>query len=100
MRWHAPTIVIAMPGQRDVAGPLRVDVHAVGRRRTRTPANDTSATCSTGSNTGAAPDGHLAGVDEEHPGVGDDREPLGAVAVEDVARGSVEHPAVGVAVRR
>ena len=40
-----------------------------------------------------------SGVDHEHTGGGDDREPLGAVAVEDMMRGAVEHPAVGVAAR-
>ena len=47
----------------------------------------------------AAPGDGLTGVDDEHARLGDDRELLGAVAVEHVMRRSVEHPAVGVAVR-
>ncbi len=54
--------------------------------------------CSTGSKTSLRRTVDLVGVDEEDAAVGDDRKPLGAVGVEDVACGSVEHPAVGVAV--
>ena len=97
MRWHAPTMVIAIPvsarwrafsasrvqplgvGQPDACEGHVGDVqHRVEHL--------------------AAPDGDLAGVDEEHPAVGDHRKPIGAVAVEDVSCRSVEHPAVGVAV--
>ena len=47
------------------------------------------------------PDGRVtpAGVDDEHSGIGDHREPVGAVAVEHEARRAVENPPLGVAVR-
>ncbi len=46
----------------------------------------------------AAPGDRLVGVDDEHAGVGHDREPVGPIAVEHVTRRAVQHPAVGVAV--
>ncbi len=54
--------------------------------------------CNTGSKTWLRRMVDLAGVDEEDPALGDHREPIGPVGVEDVSCRSVEHPAVGIAV--
>ena len=53
--------------------------------------------CSAGSKTGGPGGRHLIATDDEDAGGGDDGDPVGAVAVQDVAGGAVEQPALAVA---
>ncbi len=97
MRWHAPTIVIAIPVSarwRAFSGvgaqPLGVGQPHIGERHVGDVQHGVEHL--------AAPDGHLSGVDEEDPAIGDHRQPFGPVGVEDVSSRPVQHPAVRVAV--
>ena len=100
MRWQAPTIVIAIP------------ISAIWRARsvstltravsgTRAPANVTSATCSTGSNTElrrleTCP-ATSAALTMTYRGVGHHRQPLGAVSVQYLPGRAVQQPSIGIA---
>ncbi len=87
--------------QGDVMRPFGVDLDAGGIGHPQ------SAECQVGDvqdgvEHGAASPGKLParfiGVDDEHRGIGHHRQPLGAIAVQYVPRGAVQHPLLAVAV--
>ena len=92
MRWHAPTVVIAMPVSARWRRLLGIGVQPLGVGQPDAGEGHIGNVQHRVEHR-AAPDGHRAGIDEEDPALGDHRQPFGPVGVEDVSCRSVQHPA-------